>query len=755
MFSRYRYTWNMHLDTPLKNLPRVTSRYAKVLEKLELFTVRDLLFHLPFRYDDFRRTVALSEDCLDQNVTVEGRITRAKNVRTWKKRLTITEVFVEDENGNQLKAVWFNQLYILDSLRVGTIVRLSGKLSLDDTVFSMNNPAWERAARDATNTGRLVPIYPETKGLTSKWLRWQIKTLLELAQDMPDVLSDEIREKFHLYDIFTALTQLHFPESREKLLRSQKRMAFQEMFLVQMQTQKIKKTWSGKKSLPIAFDEKLIQGFVKKMPFTLTDAQRKATFEILKDLEKPKPMNRLLNGDVGSGKTVVAAAAALQAISAGHQVAIMAPTEVLAKQHFESFCELFKDYNINIALLTNSYKSIRHPEDGAQSDEESASGNLKPNYNKALDKHKADSSFRKSGTQNDVRKELLKKISLGEINLIIGTHALIQKDVTFKNLALVIIDEQHRFGVAQRAALQQETADINDGDKKSIPHLLTMTATPIPRTLSIAFFGSLDLSILDEMPKNRKPIITTVVAPDEQEKIYEFIRSEIKKGPASTRGDDRSSTRGGRQAFVILPLVEESLSESMVDVKAATQEHARLSEFVFPEFKLGLLHGRLKPKEKESVMHKFKDKEFDILVSTSVVEVGVDIPNATVMIIENAERFGLSQLHQFRGRVGRSDLQSYCFLFSQTKSVRLRALEKTNDGFVIAEADLKLRGPGQFFGLVQSGLPDITMENLTNVKLIKFAREEAAAILSDDPQLKKHPVIQDALQKFSDKIHLE
>jgi ATP-dependent DNA helicase RecG len=352
--------------------------------------------------------------------------------------------------------------------------------------------------------------------------------------------------------------------------------------------------------------------------------------------------------------------------------------------------------------------------------------------------------------KNIVREKLLSEIKSGEIDLVIGTHALIQKDVRFKNLALVIIDEQHRFGVAQRAALQKETITISDGNAKTIPHLLTMTATPIPRTLAIAFFGSLDISILDEMPKNRKPIITKVIYPTGREKIYTFIRSEIKKG---------------RQVFVILPLVEESLSESMIDVKAVKEEHNRLSRKIFPKFKLGLLHGKLKAKEKESVMQKFSDKEIDILVSTSVIEVGIDIPNATVMIIENSERFGLTQLHQFRGRVGRGTHQSYCFLFTAKKSVptavgtaiptRLRVMEKTNDGFEISEHDLKLRGPGQFFGTLQSGIPDIAMEHLSNVKLIQFARLEAKNILENDPQLKKHPELRDALKKFSKNVHLE
>jgi ATP-dependent DNA helicase RecG len=338
------------------------------------------------------------------------------------------------------------------------------------------------------------------------------------------------------------------------------------------------------------------------------------------------------------------------------------------------------------------------------------------------------------------RGKLLQLIKNGAIQLTVGTHALIQKDVKFKNLALVIIDEQHRFGVSQRAALQSETMSIDDGDKKTIPNLLTMTATPIPRTLAIAFFGSLDLSILDEMPKNRKAIITKAVILSGRNQVYEFIRREVKSG---------------RQAFIILPLVEESKSESMADVKAATQEHERLSADIFPELKLGLLHGRLKTKDKEEIMKKFNDKKVDILVSTSVVEVGIDIPNATVLVIENAERFGLTQLHQFRGRVGRGNHQSYCFLFSEKKNPRLKIMEKTNDGFVIAERDLELRGPGQFFGTLQSGIPDIAMENLGNVKLIKFARAEAKDILEKDSELKKHPLLEAALEKLSEKIHLE
>ncbi|HAT74344.1 MAG: ATP-dependent DNA helicase [Candidatus Moranbacteria bacterium GW2011_GWF2_36_839] len=696
----------LDINTSIKSVPRITPKYIRVLEKLGLFTVKDLLLYLPFRYDDFSKIVPLSKDFVGQAITTSGKIIKAKNNRLFRRKMTITEIIIEDENGEKLKAVWFNQPYILENFPVGSTARFSGKLGTAGKYFSMSNPAFEKSTRDATNTGCLVPIYSEASGITSKWIRWQIKTLLPLAKNMPDILPEEIRKKYNLSDIYTTLSQIHFPDNAEKLVRAQKRIAFQEMFLVQLKTLEIKKEFEEKNSNKIRFDEKLIKNFVSNLPFKLTNAQRKASFEILKDLERSHPMNRLLNGDVGSGKTIVAAISALQTISAGYQTAIMAPTEVLARQHFESFCEIFKNYDFNIALLTSSYKLV-----------------YQKNKNKLV--------------RRDV---LLEKIASGKINLVIGTHALIQKDVKFRNLALVIIDEQHRFGVNQRAMLQSETMHIDDGIKKSIPHLLTMTATPIPRTLAIAFFGSLDLSILDEMPKNRKPITTKIVTPSERNKIYEFIRSEIKKE---------------RQVFVILPLVEESLSESMLDVKAVKVEHERLSRKIFPEFKLGLLHGKLKAKEKEEVMENFKNKNFDILVSTSVVEVGIDIPNATVIVIENSERFGLTQLHQFRGRVGRGKEQSYCFLFTEKKPARLNIMEKTNDGFEISEHDLKLRGPGQFFGTIQSGLPDIAMEHLSNVKLIKFARAEAKDLLENDPELKGHPLLADALKKFSEKIHLE
>ncbi|MFA5961131.1 MAG: ATP-dependent DNA helicase RecG [Parcubacteria group bacterium] len=697
------------MNTLLKNIPKITPKYLKILEKLGLFTVQDFLFYLPFRYDDFSQTIALSDDYLNSVVTISAVVTKTKLNRIFKRKLTIAEVMLEDENQTPLKAVWFNQPFILDSMPLGTEVRLSGKLELKGKYFTLTNPAWERASREKTNTGQLVPIYSETPGLTSKWIRWQMKTFFANITDLEDYVPEDLRKKLHLYSLLSALRQIHFPENQEKLLIAQKTFAFREMFLMQLKTLQMKNTWEAQSATGLALDEKLIQDFIETLPFKLTGAQHKASLEIIKDLVKTCPMNRLLNGDVGAGKTVVAAISALSALSQNQQVAILAPTEVLALQHFQSFSKLFKNYDFKIALLTSSYKLVFK--------------NWEPK------------------AQKITREQMLGQIKSGEINLVIGTHAIIQKDVAFKNLALVIIDEQHRFGVAQRSVLQRETLELKDGKKKTIPHLLTMTATPIPRTLAIAFFGSLDLSILDEMPKNRKPIKTRIVLPDQRDQVYAFMRKEID---------------AGRQVFVILPFVEES--KVLTEVKAATEEHKKLS-LVFPEYSLGLLHGRLKSKEKETVMQDFKDKKSQILVSTSVVEVGIDIPNATIMLIENSDRFGLSQLHQFRGRVGRGEQQSYCFLFTEstTKTAleRLRAMEKSNDGFELSEIDLKLRGPGQLLGKAQSGLSDIAMKNLNNLKLIKIAREEAQNILKTDAKLKKHPLIAKALEKFEKDVHLE
>lgn len=695
----------------ISTIPRVNEKYADALGRLNIRTIRDLLFHFPFRYEDYSERVPIDNLEKGMTATVMGTVVSSKLSRTWKKKMLIVEAHIQDESGT-MRAVWFNQPYISDQLLEGRAVRLSGKVGEDAKGIYFSNPAWERSSREPTNTGRLVPIYPETEGITSRWLRWQIGNLIKLAADIDDPIPSEMLGELHLPDLKTSLKYIHFPTSENQFLLAQKRFAFQNMLLIQLASLRTRQAWEKENAVSIPFNNGTIKKFVDSLPFQLTGAQKKASFEILKDLEHSKPMNRLLNGDVGSGKTVVAAIASLSAINSNCQVALMAPTEVLARQHFESISKLFSNQNITVALLTNSYQLI-HPCHSAQDD-----------------------------TIKLSRTELLEKIKAGEVDIIIGTHALIQKDVRFKNLALVIVDEQHRFGVQQRAYLQKEIESINDGLAGKIPHLLSMTATPIPRTLTLAFFGDLDLSILDEMPKNRKQIITKIVLPSKREDAYDFVRKEITKG---------------RQAFIIFPLVEES--EKLSELKAATQEHERLSRDIFPDLKLGLLHGKLKAKEKESVMQDYKDKKFDILVATSVVEVGIDVPNASVIMIEDADRFGLSQLHQFRGRVGRGEHQSYCLLFAgkgkTSENKRLKALEKNSDGFAIAEEDLKLRGPGEFFGTRQSGIPDIAMQHIGNIKLVEISRNYAQELINEDSALDKHKLLKKELEKFTTNVHLE
>jgi ATP-dependent DNA helicase RecG len=692
-----------NLYTPLSQISFIEKKYLKKLEKLGLETVRDFLYFFPNRYDDFSLAKKISDLKVDETATIEGKIKSIQNIRTWKKRMTITEASVEDSSG-LMRIVWFNQSFILSNLKEGETYRFSGKLVSDAKGLHLSNPAYESAKRTPTNTGRLVPVYSETYGVTSKWLRWKMSQLLKAyLKEIPEIVPNAILKRQKLLSAQDAVRELHFPTGLEKVNVARKKIAFEEMFLIQLNAIRARRDWEQSKAIEINFDEKLIKKFVASLPFKLTNAQRKSSFQILKDLEKKFPMNRLLEGDVGSGKTVVAAIAALEAMMAGYQTAILAPTEVLARQHFETFGKVLKGFSQKVGLLTNSESR----------------------------------TFWKKNTKQN----FLGKIRRGDIKILIGTHALIQKSVEFHKLALVIIDEQHRFGVNQRAYLQKQTASLKDGLSKSVPHLLSMTATPIPRTLALAFFGNLDISLLDEMPKGRKKIITKIITPGKRKEIYDFIRSEID---------------AGRQAFFIFPLIEES---EKIAGRAATEEHKNLAENIFPDLKIGLLHGRMKPKEKEEVMQEFKNKKIAMLVSTSVIEVGVDVPNATIIVIEGAERFGLAQLHQFRGRVGRSDHQSYCFLFtestSENTSQRLKALVESEDGLKLAEYDLALRGPGQFIGTRQSGRPDSAMQYLGDVKLIQQARLEAQSVFALDPQLEKFPILKNALEEMDRDVHLE
>lgn len=692
------------LQTPLSKFPVIKSLMLSRLKRLHIETVGDLLYHFPTRYEDYSEILAISDAIPNEKATFEGIVISIETKKTWKKGMLVTEALLQDETG-QLKIIWFNQKHIANTLREDASIRVSGKVTLDKGVLCMTSPAFEFSQKNALHTGRLVPIYPETEGLTSKYLRWQIELLLKQKINWVDPIPSDILTKLHLPTRAAAIAAIHSPKNENDRLVARKRFAFDEMFLIQIKALQIKMQWDIEKSIAFPIDYQKQQAFLDKLSFSLTKAQSKAVREITEDLSKPSPMNRLLNGDVGSGKTIVAALAALQVAQAQYQVVLLAPTEVLAKQHFESLHKLFCEEPFETALFTQAYQRL--------------------------------------GTETVNRDTLLQSIQTGIARIIIATHAILQKNIRFHNLSLVIIDEQHRFGVAQRAHLQQEAANLSDGLDNAIPHFLTMTATPIPRTLALSFFGNLDLSLLDELPANRKPIITRVASSDADRRyIYQFIQREIDKG---------------RQTFVILPFVE--TSETLTEVKAAVAEHKRLSEDIFPNLRIGLLHGKLKSKEKESVMSDFKDKKLDILVATSVVEVGIDIPNASVILIEDADRFGLSQLHQFRGRVGRGEHQSYCFLFpgenANASNERLQAMVTCSNGFDLAEKDLAIRGPGALFGTRQSGIPDIAMENITNVKLIQIARDEASALISNDPHLTNHPLLSDALRHFDAKIHLE
>lgn len=693
----------LDLETKIEKYFRTKPKQVEKLQKLGIRFLGDFLFHFPARYDDLSKVVKISELRPDEPATVSGEIIKFGLKRSWRKKISIIEIYLKDETGS-IRATWFNQKYLIDIFAKNKNIRLSGKIKLDKNGFYISNPTWEIAQKKAIHTGRIVPIYPETKGVSSKWLRWQIENIFQNDFEIEDSLDENILKKYNLPTLKKALFDIHFPKSENSYLVAQKRFAFFDMFLIQLRSLQIKNQLNKESANQLKYRKEVVEKFIRSLPFELTGDQKKAYAEIKKDLEKSHPMNRLLNGDVGSGKTMIATLSSIQAVSNKFQVAIMAPTEVLAFQHFKGFSKTLSGLGISIALLTNSYKLINQ-------------------HNKE---------------EKTKREELLQKIKNGEVDIIIGTHAIIQKDIFFKNLSLIIIDEQHRFGVAQRSYLQQKASEINDGIENRVPHFLTMTATPIPRTISMTLLGSLDVSLITEMPKNRKPIITKIVLPSKQNEIYSFIKEEIKKG---------------RQAFVILPLVEES--EKLSELKAAISEHERLSKDVFPEFKLGLLHGRMKGKEKEQIMLDFKNKKTDILVSTSVIEVGIDIPNATVMIIEEAYRFGLSQLHQFRGRVGRGEHQSYCFLFSKTGTERLRILEKYSDGFKVAQKDLELRGPGEFLGTRQSGLADSTMQNITNIKMIKCAIDEAEKIIEKDLELDNHPLLKKSLTKMNQNIHLE
>lgn len=668
------------LDAPLSQVLRTTHRHLERLGRMGMTRVRDLLQYFPWRYADETEFCQIADMKIDETNVVQGTIIAlfGRKTRTGKFMITAT---LQDGTG-RLPVVWFNQPYIMQVLHKGDQVILSGKLKLSGRQLSMPGPKFEHIKSEQIHTGRLVPVYHETEGISSKWLREKLKPLLDAAREFEDYLPEWIREGERLMSYGESVSQVHFPESDDMRENARERLAFDELFLLQFRALQKKWEWqrAGERPLDVTLpvvglNKKVIQDFLVRLPYELTGAQKRVLNEILHDLVRPFPMSRLLEGDVGSGKTVVAAAAILHTVKSGAQALMMAPTEILAKQHYHNFFKLLQPFGLNIQFVAGSTPAGR-------------------------------------------KKQIVAQMKQGTVDIVVGTHALIQEGIGFKNLVLAVIDEQHRFGVKQREILKSYGA----------PHLLSMTATPIPRTLALTIYGDQDLSIIDEMPPGRQIIETHIVPEKKRGDAYGWVFEQVQQG---------------RQVFVICPLITESEHEDMAEVKAATKEFERLSSDIFPHLRLRLLHGRMKQVEKDAVMEAFGDGGFDILVSTSVVEVGIDVPNATIIIIEGAERFGLAQLHQFRGRVGRGKHQSYCFLFpssdSESARERLHAMQSYSSGFKLAEIDLAMRGPGEVYGVKQSGIPDLKMASLTDVKMIERTRKRAEELLMRDPMLTQHP----------------
>ncbi|MDP2995370.1 MAG: ATP-dependent DNA helicase RecG [Anaerolineales bacterium] len=678
------------LNASLTVLAGVGPRHASMLTRLGLNTLGDMLYNFPHRYEDYSQLKPIRDVFYGQQVTVIGEVSMVNSHPLRGGKMTITEAVINDGTGG-LRLTWFNQPWLTNTLKVGEAISVSGKVEQYLGRLVMNSPDWEPVEVENLHTNRIVPIYSLTANVTQKWLRKLMHQVVTYwAPKLTDHLPETIRQAADLPDLGTALLQAHFPDSDAKLQAARQRLAFDEIFFLQTGVLRQRRDWQSLPGRIFEVEQAWLEARLAALPFALTNTQKKAVADIRTDLKSGQPMNRLLQGDVGSGKTVVAAIAAAMVNQSGAQAAIMAPTSILADQHFHTFQNVLAGEN----------------------------GLLKPEQIRLL-----------VGDTSDREKEDTRAgLASGEVKIVIGTHALIEDPVTFADLQYVVVDEQHRFGVEQRAALRS---------KGTNPHLLVMTATPIPRSLALTLYGDLDLSIMDELPPGRQTIPTHILTPQERERAYTLVRSQIKDG---------------HQAFIIYPLVEESEKSELL---AATQEHDHLQKEIFPDLKLGLLHGRMKAGEKDATMLAFREKQYDILVSTTVVEVGVDVPNATVMLIEGANHFGLAQLHQLRGRVGRSEAQSYCLLIPDhedaAENERLKAMTETNDGFVLAERDLQQRGPGEFLGTRQAGYAtSLKMASLSDIQLIEKARTQAQALFARDPDLKdpENTLLAEALGRF-------
>lgn len=698
-------------STLLTNIFRLTPLQKTGLTKLGIENVNDLLYYFPARYSSITDTRTIIDLASGEQASVYGRVISANTKKGWKSKIPMTEAVIEDGTG-KLKAIWFHQAYIAKKLTPGLMVKLSGKIEERSGARYIANPEFEVVTTSTIEEGSplfggntpaaLYPIYPETKGITSKFLYHHIQKVFSLGvlDTIEDSVPEEILTRYHLPTLKTALVWIHTPKREQDAQSARKRFAFEEVFTIQLARIHERALFKAHEAFTIDPPKENLEKFIERFPFTPTKGQTKALQDILEDFKRGTPMARLLEGDVGSGKTFVAAAAAYSVVTSAPkdnkfgnlQVAYMAPTEILAEQHFKSFIEYFRDMPIEIGLITGS---------GAK---------------------KFPSKIDSSGATNVSKAQLLKWSSEGKLPILIGTHSLIQKSVAFKNLALAIVDEQHRFGTTQRGKLTKKD--------NILPHFLSMTATPIPRTLALTIYGNLDLTLLDEVPAGRLPVQTELITKSGRKKMEEEIRMQL---------------NAGRQAFVICPRIDEPdpAKEMALNAKSVTEEAKRLQEKVFPEFSIEILHGKMKPAEKEKIMTRFAKGDIQILVATSVVEVGVNVPNATTIVIEGAERFGLASLHQLRGRVMRSSHQPYCYLFTDSTSEvsikRLKALVSAKSGFKLAELDLELRGSGELGGGKQWGITDIGMEAIKNLKMVEAARTEAQKLLMEDSLLTKHP----------------
>lgn len=663
----------MYLDSGIQELSKIGPVFARKFEKIGIKSVRDLFYHVPTRYVDYSQILPISKLSPGQTVTIHAKINSIKNI--YSRRGLKMQIGSVSDNSGKITVLWFNQPFLIKTLYPGRSVSLSGKVSFFGKQKCLTSPDYEILTdeeKPTVHTGRLVPIYSETSGLSSKWIRTKIKEAYQSIEKIDDYLPKNTLEKEKLIDLNSAIYKVHFPKNLREMEVGRERLAFDELLNLHLKSLYRKNTWKKNKltaKLPI--NKTSINQFIKNLPFVLTNSQMNAIDEVLDDMSKPTPMNRLLEGDVGSGKTVIATVGAFATFLNGFQSVIMAPTQILAEQHYQTFKTLLAPFNIRISLITSG----------------------------------------------------IKKIELGRSDIFIGTHALIHQKINFDKVAFVVIDEQHRFGVEQRAHLVK---------KSGTPHVLTMTATPIPRTIALTTYGDLDLSILKEMPKGRQKITTWVVPEQKRSDAYEWIKKQIKEG--------------GSQIFIVCPLIEDSDIETLSDVKSVTSEFEKLKK-IFSKQRLGLLHGRLKSNEKDKILNGFRNHQIDILVTTPVVEVGIDIPNASVILIEAAERFGLAGLHQLRGRVGRGDKKSYCLLFSNFHSGnayrRLKAMETYHSGFELAELDLKMRGPGEIFGTAQSGFPELKIASWGNIELIKRSRELAEDVVKNP---KKYPNLSPKLE---------